>query len=313
MPTSALRSSSVVAPVRISARALRAAAPVIDLDRPLAPQTGAAPIIKWAGGKSRLLGQLLPMLPKGAELMRHVEPFIGGGAMFFARAPQRALLCDVNPALINVYESVRDHVEDVIGELQQLAAAHDDDDSKAYYRVRERYNRSRSMSNTQRAAAFVYLNKTCFNGLHRVNRRGEFNVPAGRYKNPRILDEQLMRSASRALARAELRLGGFEHLLSSARPGDFIYFDPPYEPVSTTASFTAYAQDGFGREDQMRLRDVFAALDQRGCKLMLSNSDVPFIRDLYKAFRLDTVMAARAINRDATKRGPVSELLVRNY
>ncbi len=253
------------------------------------------------------------MLPKGAELMRHVEPFIGGGAMFFARAPERALLCDVNPALINVYESVRDHVEDVIVQLQQLAAAHDDDDSKAYYRVRERYNRSRSLSNTQRAAAFVYLNKTCFNGLHRVNRRGEFNVPAGRYKNPRILDEQLMRSASRALKHAELRLGGFEHLLSSARPGDFIYFDPPYEPVSTTASFTAYAQDGFGREDQMRLRDVFAALDQRGCKLMLSNSDVPFIRDLYKAFRLDTVMAARAINRDATKRGPVSELLVRNY
>jgi DNA adenine methylase len=292
---------------------VRAAAPVIDLDRRLAPETGAAPIIKWAGGKSRLLGQLLPMLPKGAELMRHVEPFIGGGAMFFARAPERALLCDVNPALINVYESVRDHVEEVIAELQQLAAAHDDDDSKAYYRVRERYNRSRSLSTTQRAAAFVYLNKTCFNGLHRVNRRGEFNVPAGRYKNPRILDEQLMRRASRALKHAELRLGGFEHLLSSARPGDFIYFDPPYEPVSTTASFTAYAQDGFGREDQMRLRDVFAALDKRGCKLMLSNSDVPFIRDLYKSFKLDTVMAARAINRDATKRGMVTELLVRNY
>lgn len=312
MPTSALRSASVAAPSRVSARALRAA-PIIGLEKPLAPETGAAPIIKWVGGKSRLLGQLLPMLPKGAELMRHVEPFIGGGAMFFARAPERALLCDVNPALINVYESVRDQVDDVIRELQLLAAAHDADDSRAYYAVRERYNRSRSMSSPQRAAAFVYLNKTCFNGLHRVNRRGEFNVPAGRYKNPRILDAGLLRSASRALARAELRLGGFEHLLSSARPGDFIYFDPPYEPVSTTASFTAYAQDGFRREDQMRLRDVFAALDKRGCKLMLSNSDVPFIRDLYKAFRLDTVMAPRAINSDATKRGCVSELLVRNY
>jgi DNA adenine methylase len=286
---------------------------VVELERPLAPETGASPIIKWAGGKSRLLGQLLPMLPKGAELMRHVEPFIGGGAMFFARAPQRALLCDVNPALINVYESVRDRVEELITELEQLAASHEADDSRAYYRVRERYNRSRSLSSTERAAAFVYLNKTCFNGLHRVNRRGEFNVPAGRYKNPRIVDPEQMRNASRALKHAELRLGGFEHLLSTARPGDFIYFDPPYEPVSTTASFTAYAQDGFRREDQMRLRDVFAALDKRGCKLMLSNSDVPFIRDLYKAFKLDTVLAPRAINRDATKRGNVTELLVRNY
>ena len=269
--------------------------------------------MKWAGGKSRLLGQLLPLLPKGAELMRHVEPFFGGGAMFFARAPERALLCDVNPALINVYESVRDRVDDVIGELEGLARDHEADDAKAYYHVRERYNRSRSLTSTQRAAAFVYLNKTCFNGLHRVNRRGEFNVPAGRYKNPRILDAELLRSASRALAHAELRLGSFEHLLSSARPGDFVYFDPPYEPVSTTASFTAYAQDGFRREDQMRLRDVFVALDKRGCKLMLSNSDVPFIRDLYRDFNLGTVLAPRAINRDATKRGPVSELLVRNY
>jgi DNA adenine methylase len=277
------------------------------------PETGAAPIVKWVGGKSRLLGQLLPLLPKGAELMRHVEPFFGGGAMFFARNPQRALLCDVNPALINVYESVRDAVEDVIAELERLARDHEDDDSRAYYRVRERYNRSRSLTCTQRAAAFVYLNKTCFNGLHRVNRRGEFNVPAGRYKNPRILDAGLLRSASHVLARAELRLGSFEHLLSSARPGDFVYFDPPYEPVSTTASFTAYAQDGFRREDQMRLRDVFAALDKRGCKLMLSNSDVPFVRDLYKDFELCTVLAGRAINRDATKRGAVSELVVRNY
>jgi DNA adenine methylase len=252
-------------------------------------------------------------LPKGAELMRHVEPFFGGGAMFFARAPERALLCDVNPALINVYESVREHVDDVIVELEKLASEHEADDARSYYRVRERYNRSRSLSPTQRAACFVYLNKTCFNGLHRVNRRGEFNVPAGRYKNPRILDAELLRSASRALQHAELRLGSFEHLLSSAKPGDFVYFDPPYEPMSSTASFTAYAQDGFRREDQMRLRDVFAALDKRGCKLMLSNSDVPFVRDLYRAFKLDTVLAPRAINRDATKRGPVSELLVRNY
>jgi DNA adenine methylase len=123
----------------------------------------------------------------------------------------------------------------------------------------------------------------------------------------------VLRAASQALHRAELRCTGFEQLLSTARPGDFVYFDPPYEPVSSTASFTAYSQDGFRREDQLRLRDVFAALDKRGCKLMLSNSDVPFLHDIYKEFRLDTVQAARAINRDATKRGPVSELVVRNY
>jgi DNA adenine methylase len=300
-----------VASSRVSARPLRPSAGRLEPQRE--PRTSASPIVKWAGGKSRLLGQLLPMLPSGAELMRHVEPFFGGGAMFFARAPQRALLCDVNPELINVYESVRNHVDEVIVELEKLASTHETTDDKAYYRVRERYNRSRSLTPTQRAATFVYLNKTCFNGLHRVNRRGEFNVPAGRYKNPRILDAELLRNASRALQHAELRLGSFEHLLSSAKPGDFIYFDPPYEPVSSTASFTAYAQDGFRREDQLRLRDVFAALDKRGCKLMLSNSDVPFVRDLYSAFKLDTVMAPRAINRDATKRGNVSELLVRNY
>jgi DNA adenine methylase len=273
----------------------------------------ATPIVKWAGGKSKLLGQLLPLMPAGAELMRHVEPFMGGAAMFFARGPERALLCDVNPALVATYEAVRDAVDDVIAELERLSSAHDTRSDKTYYSVRERYNRSRTLTPVERAAAFIYLNKTCFNGLHRVNRRGEFNVPAGRYKNPRILDADVLRTASSALRRAELRCTGFEQLLSSARPGDFVYFDPPYEPVSSTASFTAYAQDGFRREDQLRLRDVFATLDKRGCKLMLSNSDVPFLRDIYKGFRLDTVQAARAINRDASKRGPVSELVVRNY
>jgi DNA adenine methylase len=160
---------------------------------------------------------------------------------------------------------------------------------------------------------FIYLNKTCFNGLHRVNRRGEFNVPAGRYQNPRILDEALLRAASRELHKAEIHNDPFERILELAKPGDFIYFDPPYEPVSQTANFTSYASDGFDRDDQTRLRDVFAELDRRRCKLMLSNSDVPFIRDLYRKFRLDIVAAPRAINCDATRRGLVSEVVVRNY
>jgi DNA adenine methylase len=256
------------------------------------------------------MAQLTPLLPPGAALMRHVEPFVGGGAMFFARRPSRALLCDVNPVLIGTYEVVRDDTEALIEQLEQLAREHD---QRAYYRVRERYNRARKLAPVERAAMFIYLNKTCFNGLHRVNSKGEFNVPMGRYAQPRILDAEALRAAGRELKRATLQCTGFESLLSSARPGDFIYFDPPYEPVSETASFTSYAQSGFDRQDQLRLRDVFAALDRRGCKLMLSNSDVPFIRELYRSYAIDTVYAARAINSNAKKRGPVSEIVVRNY
>jgi DNA adenine methylase len=272
-----------------------------------------SPIVKWAGGKSRLLSQLDPLLPSGVELMRHVEPFVGGGAMFFAQRPQRALLCDINPALIATYEAVRDRADEVIEHLSRLAREHELSPSRAYYRLRERYNRARKLSIAERGALFVYLNKTCFNGLHRVNLRGEFNVPLGRYARPRILNEQALYAASRLLQDADLRCAGFETLLTTAKPGDFIYFDPPYEPVSGTANFTAYARAGFGRQDQLALRDVFTALDRRGCKLMLSNSDVPFIRDLYKSFRIDVVAAARAINCDASKRGPVCEVVVRNY
>lgn len=274
------------------------------------PLSAPSPIVKWVGGKSRILSQLVPLLPPGVELMRHVEPFFGGGALFFAQRPARALLSDVNPALVGTYEAVRDEVEDVIARLESHGAKHNQDH---YYRVRHRYNHAQRLGRAERAAMFIYMNKTCFNGLHRVNRRGEFNVPAGRYQNPRILDAELLRAASAELGRAELRCAGFEALLESAKPGDFVYFDPPYEPVSETASFTAYAQDGFGREEQERLREVFAALDRRRCKLMLSNSDVPFIRSLYAKFRIDVVAAPRAINCDAKKRGRVCEVVVRNY
>jgi DNA adenine methylase len=271
------------------------------------------PIVKWAGGKSRLLAQLTPLLPSGVALMRHVEPFVGGGALFFARMPERALLCDINPALIATYEAVRDQPDEVIERLERLEKEHLLSPKRAFYRVRERYNRVRAMSTAERGALFIYLNKTCFNGLHRVNQRGEFNVPLGRYAKPSIVNPAALLAASRMLRSAEVRCAGFETLLGTARPGDFIYFDPPYEPVSDTANFTAYAQDGFGRHEQWKLYEVFGALDRRGCKLMLSNSDVPFIRDLYRRFRIDTVSARRAINRDASKRGPVAEVVVRNY
>jgi DNA adenine methylase len=242
--------------------------------------------------------------------MRHVEPFVGGGALFFSRRPGRALLTDINPTLVAAYSAIRDDVGRVIVALRGLAGRHS---KESYYQVRERYNQGRRVSVSKRAAMFIYLNKTCFNGLHRVNRKGEFNVPVGSYKNPRILNEDGLRAASLALRDAHLRCAPFDALLENAKPGDFVYFDPPYEPVSQTASFTAYARDGFSQEDQTRLRDVYKALDRRGCKLMLSNSDVPFTRELYKDFNIATVAAPRAINCDPKKRGKVTEIIARNY
>jgi DNA adenine methylase len=220
------------------------------------------------------------------------------------------LLTDINPALVGTYTAIRDDLDRVIAALRGLAARHS---KESYYEVRERYNRSPRITTAKRAAMFIYLNKTCFNGLHRVNRKGEFNVPVGSYKKPRILNEDALRAASDALRGAQLRCASFEALLENAKPGDFVYFDPPYEPMSETASFTSYARDGFSREDQTRLRDVYKALDRRGCKLMLSNSDVSFIRELYQDFQIDTVAAPRAINCDASKRGKVREVVVRNY
>jgi DNA adenine methylase len=281
-----------------------------QLDRTPSALSKASPFIKWVGGKGRLKHALEALMPKGVELMRHVEPFTGGGALFFARAPERALLCDINRDLIHTYEAVRDDVSGVIRGLERLAKGHD---KERYYEVRERYNARDGQSRAERSAMFIYLNKTCFNGLYRVNRRGEFNVPMGRYTNPNILDRDVLFAASSALARAEIKCAPFETLLESAKPGDFVYMDPPYEPVSRTANFTAYAQDGFAQEDQRRLRDVYRELDRRGSKLMLSNSDVPFIRELYRGYRIDVVKAPRAVSCDASARGPVNEVVVRNY
>jgi DNA adenine methylase len=270
----------------------------------------ATPFLKWVGGKGKLERSLSVLYPPGVELMRHVEPFMGGGALFFARAPERALLCDINRDLVQTYTCVRDELTNVLKHLQKLALAHGED---CYYEARDRYNTRNHRTAAERAALFIYLNKTCFNGLYRVNKSGQFNVPMGRYAKPAIADVATLRAASKALAQADLRCTPFESLLSEAKPGDFIYLDPPYEPVSRTANFTAYASDGFTQADQTRLRDVYRELDRRGSKLMLSNSDVPFIRDLYRGYQIDEVLAARAVSCDPGKRGPVRELVIRNY
>ncbi|HEX5655894.1 MAG TPA: DNA adenine methylase [Polyangiales bacterium] len=270
----------------------------------------ARPFLKWVGGKRALLPSLCARLPPGVDRMRHVEPFAGGAALFFDRAPNRALLCDVNPDLVTAYQAVRDEVEVVLRHLAELAGRHD---KECYYQARVRYNAREHASDAERAALFIYLNKTCFNGLYRVNKRGHFNVPMGRYTRPTILDASALRRASARLHGVDVRCAPFQALIELGRPGDFVYLDPPYEPLSRTANFTAYARDGFTQSDQRALRDLFGELDRRGAKLMLSNADVPFVRDLYQGFRISRVLAPRAISCNPRKRAAVSEVLICNY
>ena len=268
----------------------------------------ARPVLKWAGGKGRLLPELLGRTPSTFEVYH--EPFIGGGALFFALAGQgrlgRAYLSDANPSLIDVYLALRDDVEAVIGVLREhvYERAH-------YYRVRALD--PANLSRPERAARVIYLNKTCYNGLYRENRKGQFNVPFGRYKNPTICDEPNLRAASRVLQGVDIGRRHFCTIVHYAQPGDFVYFDPPYHPLSATANFTAYDRSGFGPDDQRQLRDVFAALGERGARAMLSNSDTPFVRELYDGFAIDQVHVARAVNSKASGRGKVAEVIVRNY
>lgn len=248
------------------------------------------------------------MIP--SEFAAYHEPFIGGGALFFQLAGRVLLtytyLSDANPSLIDVYLGLRDEVDAVIDALR--GHSHD---REQYYAVRAQDPESLSLP--ERAARIIYLNKTCYNGLFRENRKGQFNVPFGRYKNPTICDEPNLRAAARVLQGVDIACRNFATVLDVARPGDFVYFDPPYHPVSATANFTAYDRNGFGPDDQRHLRDVFAALGERGVRAMLSNSDTPFVRELYRGFAIEQVFAARAVNSKANGRGKVAEVIVRNY
>lgn len=266
----------------------------------------AAPIVKWVGGKSRLLPELLSRMP--AQFGRYYEPFAGGAALFFRLAPTRAVLGDDNRDLINLYQTVGHKVEDVIRRLAVHRRLHDE---SHYYEMRARWNDTKvSWTHVDRAAAFIYLNKTCFNGLWRVNRAGHFNVPMGRYEDPPICAVDSLRLAAGALRRAELRCGHYRDAVADARSGDFVYFDPPYDPLTPTASFTSYTSGAFGQDDQRELAELARRLVARGCKVMLSNSDTPFVRSLYKGFRIDRVRCSRAINSNAAKRGDVDEVVI---
>jgi DNA adenine methylase len=231
---------------------------------------------------------------------------LGGGALFFYLRPVSAVLADLNEELINCYEVVKSNVGQLLLELKKHR-----NERSHFLKVRK--CQPWELDSVQRAARFIYLNKTCYNGLYRVNQRGEFNVPFGSYNNPRICDESGLRSASRVLQGAEILCRDFRFTLSRTQPGDFIYFDPPYNPVSSTSSFTSYSEAPFGEREQKALREVFHALNERGCLLMLSNSDTEFVKKLYKHFKVESVLASRAINCNAKKRGKISELIVRNF
>ncbi len=300
----------------------------------------ARPFLKWAGGKMQLLPQLRTLYPPelaAGKLTTHVEPFVGGGAVFFDIAQRysvtRAFLCDANPELILIYRVVQQQVEALIAALARYAgeyAALEHDERPAYYyQVRDALNRQRpeidferfSAVWIERAAMHLFLNKTCYNGLFRLNSKGGFNVPHGRYKNPRILDAENLRQASRVLQIAEIRRGDFEQCAEIVDDGSFVYFDPPYRPISKTAHFTAYSKNGFDDDDQRRLARFFARLHREtGAKLMLSNSDPTnedpndaFFDDLYRDFHRHRVSAQRNINSKAAKRGPIRELVITNY
>jgi DNA adenine methylase len=271
----------------------------------ISTQRRAAPILKWAGGKGALLAQFAPHVPPPSAYRRYIEPFVGGAAMFFHVQPAQSLLLDVNPHLIEVYTVVRDHVEALIAALKTHRY-----EREHYYQVRAQL--PAALTPVQRAARFIFLNRTCYNGLYRVNKRGQFNVPFGRHKNPTICDEPGLRAASVALQQAGLDVADFESLLSLAQPGDWLYFDPPYEPLSPTSNFTSYTWGGFTSADQARLAAVFRALDERGCLLMLSNSSAPLIHTLYAGFHIHEIKARRAINSKVDGRGAITEVLVTN-
>ena len=271
----------------------------------LLPRLHPRPFLKWAGGKGQLLQQYSDHFPK--EFSAYYEPFLGGGAVFFHLLPVRSHLMDINPELVNVYCCVRDHVEALVACLNVHRDRHCAD---YYYQIRANV----SSTPLERAARFIYLNKTCFNGLYRENSKGLFNVPIGSYKKPTICDVELLYATSVALRSTHIELGSFENVLNHATSShDFVYLDPPYHPISATSKFTSYNRYAFTENDQIRLRDTVIALANRGVKVMLSNSDCPFIRDLYQGFTMHTIVASRAINSNAEKRGKITEVLVTSY
>ncbi|MDW8327445.1 MAG: DNA adenine methylase [Anaerolineales bacterium] len=268
------------------------------------------PFLKWAGGKTQLTDALLERRP--VRFNTYHEPFVGSGAIFFRlyreNQVRRAILSDINAELIDTYLAIRDHVAEVIRVLSEFPHS-----KEFYYEIRRKDPRELMLP--ERAARMIYLNKTGYNGLYRVNQQGQFNVPFGRYKSPKYLDRENLLAVSQALQNVEIVCSSFDTVVDRAKPGDWVYFDPPYVPVSQTANFTSYHANGFGLRDQERLRDVCITLSQNNVYITVSNSDTAIVRSLYKSsyFAIDEVLANRAINCNGAKRGKITELVITNY
>lgn len=267
------------------------------------------PIVKWVGGKRQILNEITPLIPASPSL--YVEPFVGGGAVLLDRQPKKARINDFNEELINVYQVVRADPDSLLELLREHEAKNS---SEYYYEIRalDREPSFAELSDVERAARIIYLNKTGFNGLFRVNSHGHINVPYGRYKNPNIVNEPGVRELSVYLRDSDIdiRCGDYADALTGLSEGDFVYLDPPYMPVSVTAAFTGYTEGGFGYGEQVRLRDECLKLHERGVAFLQSNSDTPEVRELYDGFTIRTVKARRAINSKATGRGAVNEVLI---
>ena len=276
-------------------------------------QTKAQPFLKWAGGKRQLLNAIAKFIP--AEYTEYYEPFIGAGAVLFYLQPGIGTINDTNSELVNCYRVIKDKPEDLL----KLCELHFSKNSKEYYyqlRKQDRQTCYSYLTDVERAARIIYLNKTCYNGLFRVNSKGEFNVPYGKYKNPTIADPMVINAISSYLNQAQINIlnTDFEQALTNAKEGAFIYLDPPYHPLSDTSSFTGYSMNGFGSAEQVRLKQLCDRLTDKGCQILASNSAAPFIKELYNDSRYEVieVKATRAINTISSKRGKINEVLIYN-
>lgn len=270
-----------------------------------------SPILKWVGGKRQLLSEIIPLIDESCD--NYVEPFIGGGAVLFRLQPKKAIINDYNTELINVYRTVRDDLDGLVALLKK----HEKYNSSDYYyevRALDRTPDFDKMSDSEKAARIIYLNKTCYNGLYRVNSLGQFNSPYGKYKNPNIVNEVVLRAISKYLNGNEIsiRSGDYKDVLNDIEKNSFVYLDPPYMPISSSSSFTGYTEGGFGYDKQVELKEECDKLNSKGVHFLQSNSDCEEIRELYKAYRIKVVKANRAINSDAKKRGQINEVLIYN-
>ena len=274
-----------------------------------------SPVVKWVGGKRQLIKDIEKHLPQEVYSGKgtYYEPFIGGGAVLFHLQPRKAVINDTNEELVNLYRVIKDNPEDLIDDLKKHRNEED-----YFYKTRS-LDRDREtylkLSDVERASRIIFLNKTCYNGLFRVNSSGEFNTPFGRYKNPNIINDITIRAIHNYFTNNDIRIlnTDFETALEDIKPSSFVYFDPPYDPVSDSANFTGYTKGGFGRDEQIRLKELCDRLNEDGVKFMLSNSSTDFISKLYKTYKISHINANRAVNSKAEKRGAVREVLVRNY